>query len=152
MQVILMTNVQSLGKAGDVISVKKGYGRNFLIPQGLAVEAAPKRMKALEHLKKLATQQAEKEQRKLELEVEKLEAVSLTFVRQVGEEGKLFGSVTNLDIQEELAQMGLDIERRKIILPDPIKSLGEHLVMIKLAGDRQANLKLSVVAPQTEEG
>jgi large subunit ribosomal protein L9 len=146
-----MTDVHRLGKAGDVVSVKKGYGRNFLIPQGLAVEADPKRIKALEHLKKLAAQRAENEQRRMEEEVEKLESVSLTFVRQTGEEGKLFGSVTNLDIQEELAKMGQDIERRKILLPDPIKSLGEYLVPIKLAGDRQANLKLSVVAPQTEE-
>ncbi|MEE8448810.1 MAG: 50S ribosomal protein L9 [Thermodesulfobacteriota bacterium] len=151
MQIILMTDVQRLGKTGDVVSVKKGYGRNFLIPQGLAVEADPKRIKALEHLKKLAAQRAEKEQTQIQHEVDRLETLSLTFVRQVSEEGKLFGSVTNLDIEEELANMGLEIERRKIILPDPIKSLGEYQVPVKLAGDRQANLKLSVVAPQAEE-
>lgn len=152
MQVILMTDVQRLGKTGDVVSVKKGYGRNFLIPQGLAVEADPKRIKALEHLKKLAAQRAEKEQTQRQHELDGLEALSLTFVRQVSEEGKLFGSVTNLDIEEELANRGLKIERRKILLPDPIKSLGEYQVPVKLAGDRQANLKLSVVAPQAEEG
>jgi len=152
MQIILLEKLANLGELGEVVKVKEGYARNFLIPHGKAKRATQaniaefeKRRTELESAQAVALAAAQER-------AAKLDGLLVQITQKAGVDGKLFGSVTNLDIQEELAQMGLDIERRKIILPDPIKSLGEHLVMIKLAGDRQANLKLSVVAPQTEEG
>lgn len=151
MKVILMADVRRLGKAGEVVSVKDGFGRNFLIPQGLAMEADAKQVKALEHMKKVATKKAEREERELTRLEETLNALELRFSRQAGEGGKLFGSVTNLDVEAELEKAGLKVERKKIILPEPIKSLGDHLVTVKVGPERTASLKVVVARLEQEE-
>lgn len=150
MQVILRADIQRLGKAGDLVTVKEGYARNFLIPQGLAVKADPKNVKALEHARQGIERQVQKQERETERLAQALESLSLTFIRQASEEGKLFGSVTNLDIQEELNKAGIGVERKKVILKEPIKSLGESQIAVKI-GQKEAWVKISVIKPEAEE-
>lgn len=146
MRVILMADIQRLGKVGDVVQVKEGYGRNFLIPQRLALKADPKNIKAMGHLKQMAQRKAQRQQREVQQLAEAVASVQLTFMRQVGEEGKLFGSVTNIDIQEELVKAGIQLERKQILLKEPIKTLGEHEVKVKIGPAQQVDLKVSVVS------
>lgn len=145
MRVILMADMQRLGKVGDLVSVKDGHGRNYLIPQGLALEADPKNVKAMEELKRMAERKAERKQTEARQLAETVAGQQLTFVRHTGEEGKLFGSVTNMDIQQELAKAGITLDRKQILLKDPIKSLGEHLVKVKVGPQEQVELKVTVV-------
>jgi len=135
LRVILMADMQRLGKVGDLVSVKDGHGRNYLIPQGLAME----------ELKRMAERKAERKQTEARHLAETVAGQQLTFVRNTGEEGKLFGSVTNMDIQQELAKAGITLDRKQILLKDPIKSLGEHLVKVKVGPQEQVELKVTVV-------
>lgn len=145
-QVILNEEVQNLGSPGDVVKVRAGYARNYLLPRKLAVEANPKNMRAFEHAKALALRKRETlKQASISIKT-RLEAFTLELAARAGEEGKLFGSVTNIDLERALREKGVDIERRRIVLAEPIKQLGEYSVAVKLGGDVEAKLKFMVVA------
>lgn len=146
MKVILKENIETLGQIGDVVKVAPGYARNFLLPKGFAVEATEKNAKALEHVKR---QMAYKKNKTLEAAknlVAKLEALTVQLTHQSGEEGKLFGSVTNMEIAAFLKNNGLDIDRKKIVLAEPIKQLGEYSVPVKIHPEVSATLKVTVAA------
>jgi large subunit ribosomal protein L9 len=150
MKVILKENVESLGKAGDTLKVADGYARNFLIPRGLAIEESSKSMKVLEQEKKIILQKVEKEKKKAELLLEKMKDVTCTISRRVGEQEKLFGSVTTKDIETSLLDQGIEIDRKTIILEEPIKSLGEFPVKIRLQPGMYSEIKVIVVAGSEE--
>ncbi len=141
---ILREPVLRLGEAGDVVKVKTGFARNFLIPQGKAMVATAANVHELEHHKRVVSEKAAKEMKSLEAVRDRIESLSLEVVARVGEEGKLFGSVTVLQIAEQLAAQGVEIDRRRIELREPIKEAGEHIVPIKLHRDLVANAKLKV--------
>jgi len=145
MKVILKENVDSLGKAGEIIKVADGYARNYLIPKGLAVEASSWSMKALEHEKSRIMKKVETERKKAEAMVEKMRGVTCTISRRVGEQDKLFGSITTKDIESSLTAQGIEIERKMIILEEPIKSLGEFPVKIKLQPGITAEITVTVI-------
>jgi large subunit ribosomal protein L9 len=146
MQIILCEDVENLGRAGEMVEVKDGYGRNFLIPRGLAVLATPRNKGRLEHEKRVIDQQDAKRHKDAQAVKDRVEAMSLTVAKQAGEEGKLFGSVTTRDIVDALEEEGVEVERKAVRLEQPIKSLGVYTVEVKLARDVVANLKLWVVA------
>lgn len=146
MKVILREEVSNLGDIGAVVKVAPGYARNFLLPKGMAVVADTKNIKALEHEKRIAEGRAEKAKQAAMSEAEKLGATALEFKAKVGEEDKLFGSVTAMDIAAALKEKGMEVDRRKIVIAEPIKSLGEHTVEVKLALDVTASVKVTVEA------
>jgi large subunit ribosomal protein L9 len=146
MQVILREEISSLGHTGEVVTVKNGYGRNYLIPRGLAVMATPRNVKRLDHEKRVIDKRDEKRQLDAEATKSKLEAVSLTIAKHTGEEDKLFGSVTTRDIADALKEEGFDVDKRVIALEQPIKALGVYTVPLKLGREITAELKLWVVA------
>ncbi|MGH7932191.1 MAG: 50S ribosomal protein L9 [Candidatus Binataceae bacterium] len=146
MQLILNEDVTNLGRPGDVVKVRAGYARNYLLPRKLAVEANAKNLRAFDHQKGLALRKREARKSQALQVKERIEALALVIAARAGEEGKLFGSVTNIDIERALREQGLDVERRKIILPEPIKQLGDFIVPVRLEPEVEANLKLSVAA------
>lgn len=146
MEVILKEDVPSLGKMGAVVRVRDGYARNYLLPRGLVLVADKKNLKMFEHQKRIITERRERILKQGQALAEKLAAVSLSIAVKSGEEGKLFGSVTNMDIEKALKDSGFDIERRQIHLAEPIKTLGDYEVPIRLSADVTAPVKLSVVA------
>ncbi len=146
-QVILSEDVPNLGRTGDVVKVRAGYARNFLLPRHLAVEANQKNLREFEHHKRMAMLKRERQKNQAVALKEKVEALTLVIKARAGEEGKLFGSVTNIDIERALRERGLDIERRKIHLPEPLKQLGDFSVPIRLEAEVEASLKLQV-APE----
>ena len=145
MQIILTENVPNLGSIGDLIKVKDGYARNYLLPRKLAIVATPKSVKQFEHQKRVVAARMEKLLKSAQGLKEKLEGLSVSIARQVGEEDKLFGSVTSKDIAEALEDKGLDIDRKKIVLDAPIKTQGVFQVPVKLHQDVFATLKVWVV-------
>ncbi|MCL4457830.1 MAG: 50S ribosomal protein L9 [Nitrospirae bacterium] len=132
MQVILKDNVRDVGHIGDMVNVKDGFARNFLIPKGLAVEANPKNLKALEHEKRKIQELVKKAKSAAEDMAAKISGTSITIKAKSGEEDKLFGSVTAMDIAEALKKEGLDIDKKKIVLDEPIKRLGSYTVNVKI--------------------
>jgi large subunit ribosomal protein L9 len=145
-QVILKEDVPNLGRSGELVSVKPGYGRNYLIPQGLAMAATRRNVAQMEHQRRQVEAQAAKVRKDAESVAGRLNGVSVTLERQAGEGDRLFGSVTARDIEEALAAKGLKVDRKKIALADPIKSTGDHDVQIKVARDITAQIKVTVVA------
>jgi len=145
MQVILQVDVSSLGKAGEVVDVREGYGRNFLIPQKKAILADPKNLKMLEHQKRVVSAKQLKLKRLAQELLEKLSNTSITIARDAGEDDKLFGSVTTKDIADTLRREGFEIDRHSIHLDAPIKSLGVFDVPIKLHAEVSGALKVWVV-------
>ena len=145
MQVILLENVPSLGKVGDLVKVSDGYGRNYLIPQKKALLATEKSLKAIEHQKRQVQQRMEKTKKDTEKMAQRIEKLSCTFVKTVGESGKLFGSVTSMDIENYLKENGIEVDRKKISLEEPIKNLGVFTVPIKLHPEVTTHLKVWVV-------
>jgi large subunit ribosomal protein L9 len=145
MQVILLENVPSLGRAGDLVKVSNGYGRNYLIPQKKAILATEKNLKVMEHQKRQIQQSLEKSKKDAEKLGQKIESLSCNFVRSVGESGKLFGSVTSMDIESYLKENGIEVDRKKISLDEPIKNLGMYTVPIKLNPEVTAHLKVWVI-------
>ncbi|MFH1080165.1 MAG: 50S ribosomal protein L9 [Pseudomonadota bacterium] len=146
MQVILKQKVESLGKAGDAVNVSDGYARNFLIPKGFAIEANFKNLSVLEREKKAILLKAGKEKKDAEALAERFKDVTCTIMRRVGEQNKLFGSVNVKDIHEALLAQGLDINRKDIVLGEPIKALGEIPVAIRLSAGVAAEIKVIVAA------
>ncbi len=145
MQVILTQDVDNLGKAGELVSVKPGFGRNYLVPRGLAVSATVRNKNRLEHEKAVIERRVTKERATANEIAAKLNVMTLQFERNVGEDEKLFGSVTNRDIQEQLKRAGVDIDHRTIQLDQAVKALGKYEVVVRLAAGVTANLKFWVV-------
>ena len=145
-EVLLVKPVEGLGGEGDQVKVRAGYARNYLLPRKLAVEADQKNIRAFEHQKRTAARRGEIKRNDALAVKARIEALTLTLHARAGEEGKLFGSVTNIDIERALRENGLDIERRKIHLPEPIKQLGDFTVPVKLDSEVEASLKLTVAA------
>jgi large subunit ribosomal protein L9 len=146
MKLILKENIEHLGQIGDIVKVAPGYARNYLLPKGFAIEATDRNAKALEHAKR---QLAYKKNKNLEAAknlIAKLEALTIQLSHQAGEEGKLFGSVTNMEIAAFLKNNGFEIDRKKIVLAEPIKQLGEYNVPVKIHPEIAATLKVTVVA------
>jgi large subunit ribosomal protein L9 len=146
MQVILTQDVTNLGKAGELVTVKPGFGRNYLVPRGLAVSATAANVHPLEHDQRVIAKKVAKERAGAEGLAERINVVTLQFDRQVGEEDKMFGSVTSRDLTEQLKKAGVDLDHRQIVLEAPIKALGKYEVPVKLASGVTASLKFFVVA------
>ena len=132
MQVILTEDIPKLGEAGEVVRVRAGFGRNFLLPQGKAMLATPGRVKQIEHQRRMVSEKQRKEMSVQEEVARGLATVDLAFEMQASSEGRLFGSVTNADIAGRLAEAGFQIDRRKIELAEPIKQVGDHSVSVRL--------------------
>ncbi len=145
MQVILREDVENLGTVGDMVRVKPGYARNYLIPKGMAIEATLRNIKQLEHQKKQIQDRVFKATKSAEGLAQRLELISVTIAQKVGENDRLFGSVTNKNIADALQEEGLQIEKNKILLEEPIKKLGVYTVPIKLHPEVTAELKVWVV-------
>jgi large subunit ribosomal protein L9 len=149
MEVILKEDIANLGKIGEVVRVRDGFARNYLLPRGLVLLANKKNLKVFEHQKKVVGDQKQKIMRDAHAVGDQLTGVSLTIAMRSGEEGRLFGSVTNMQIEKALKAKGLNVDRRKIHLDEPIKNLGDYEIPIRLSADLTVPLKLSVVS---EEG
>ena len=145
MKVILHKDSETLGKAGEIVEVKDGYARNYLIPQGIAIPATPGSMRVYEEAKKQEALRMNREKRMAERLAEQLQKVSCTASVAVGEEDKIFGSVTSQNIAELLHEQDFDIDRRKILLEEPIKALGIYDVPIKLHPEVEVKIKVWVV-------
>lgn len=150
MEVILKEDVPKLGSRGDVVKVAEGYGRNYLLPRKLAIEATKANRTVIEQMKQAAARRSESERSDAQALAGNFEGLSLTFYRKAGEREHLFGSVTPNDIAEELEQRGFSVDRRKILLPDPIKTVGEFTVPIRLHKDVATSVKV-VVEKETVE-
>jgi large subunit ribosomal protein L9 len=144
MEVILKEDVAKLGSAGDVVKVAEGYGRNFLLPRKLAIEANKGNKTVIEQMKASAARKSAGQKAEAEQLAKQFDNVSLEFTRKVGEKDHLFGSVTSSDLADALAKQGFDIDRRKIQLDEPLKSLGEYDVPIRLHKDVTARFKVVV--------
>lgn len=145
MELILKEDVINLGQAGEVVRVKDGYGRNYLIPQNLADLADKKNIKAFEAKKKRIEKNKQAQRAQFEDLVKKLEGIEITIEKQVGAEDKIFGSVTSKDVSELLSAQGFKIQKKYIHILDPIKTIGEYEVPVKLLSDLEAKIKLWVV-------
>lgn len=145
MQVILAVDIPSLGKAGEIVEVREGYGRNFLLPQKKAVLADPKNIRMLEHQKRVVSAKQVKIKRHAQELLDKLANTSITIGREAGLDDKLFGSVTTKDIADSLRREGFGIDRHAIILPAPIKNLGVFDVPVKLHAEVAGTIKVWVV-------
>ncbi|MFZ5906177.1 MAG: 50S ribosomal protein L9 [Nitrospirota bacterium] len=145
MKVILKDEVKNMGDMGQIVEVADGYARNYLIPRGLAVEADVKNVRALEHEKRIINEKAKKIRNHAQELSGKISAMSLVIQAKAGEEGKLFGSVTTMDIAEALKNQGMEIDKKKISLDEPIKRLGSYTVNIKLHPEVTTRINLQVV-------
>ena len=148
MQVILREDIDRLGKIGDLVKVKDGYARNYLVRMKKAIEATPKNLRAMEHARKMVSDRMRKLKKEAAADADRIKALSITIKAKVGEENKLFGSVTSMDIVEAAKAQGVTIDKRKIVLEEPIKRLGEFTVQVKLHSDVVADLKVSVIAAE----
>jgi large subunit ribosomal protein L9 len=146
MEVILKEDVNNLGHRGDVVKVAEGYGRNFLLPRRLAIEATAANRAVIEQMKQSAVRRSAREKSDAEAQVAPLDQVSLVFKRKVGENEHLFGSVTSAEIASELTHQGFNIDRRKIQLDEPLRQLGEFHVPVKLHREVTAHVKVLVQA------
>lgn len=145
MKVILREDVEKLGKIGEIVDIADGYGRNYLLPRGLAVMASTKNVKELEHQKRLIQARQEKKKQESQDLSKKLQSISCTITRKAGDEDKLFGSVTARDIEDVLKEEGVVVDRRSILLEEPIKQLGVYTVSIQLHPEVTGSIKVWVV-------
>ncbi len=144
MKVILKENLENLGHIGDVVKVAPGYARNYLLPKGYAIEATEKNAKALDHAKRQLEYKRNKVLEQAKAFAARIESLTLSIVHQAGEEGKLFGAVTNMELAEQLKAQGIDMDRKKIVLAEPIKQIGEYTASVKVHPDVAATLKVVV--------
>jgi len=152
MRVILKQDVEKLGRKGDLVNVTPGYGRNFLIPRKLAIEVTASNLKMIEIERAAMKKKVEKERQSFQSLIEKLNRTTLSFTRRAGEKDVIFGSVSAGDIKDELAKQGFEIDKKKIILDDPIKRLGNFTVPVKVYQEDRAEVKIVVLKEQNEEG
>lgn len=145
MEIILREDVQHLGKVGEIVKVKDGYARNYLLPKGLAYPATEANKKKIAFEGERLAKQRAAEKSAAETEATKLAEVQLTFVVKVGEEEKLYGSITASDIQRKLEELGIHVDKRKIDLPEPIRELGEFKVGIKIHPEVRPEVRVTVV-------
>lgn len=145
MKVILKDDVKNVGNMGDIVKVTDGYARNYLVPRGLAVEASSKNVKSVEHEKRIIQEKAKKIRNSAQDLSDRISKVTLVMKANAGEEGKLFGSVTTMDIAEALKNEGFDIDKKKISLDEPIKRIGEHTVNVKIHPEITTNVTVQVV-------
>jgi len=145
MKVILLNDVENLGLAGDIVTVKPGYARNRLIPEGFALRASNKNVAVASERKKVANAKLERENIALQKLAKKISNVEITIEVNVGEEEKMFGSITNLDVHKELISKGINLEKNQIIIDEPIKSLGIYHAKVKIAKDITSDVKLYVI-------
>jgi large subunit ribosomal protein L9 len=148
MKVILKEDVRNIGTMGQIVDVADGYARNFLVPKGLAVDANVKNIRALEHAKKTIQEKAKKIRGQAQELSDKIANMTIMIKAKSGEEGKLFGSVTSMDIAEQMKNQGIDIDKKKIVIEEPIKRLGSYSVGIKLHSDVITQVTLQVVAEE----
>ena len=146
MKVILIQDVPSLGKTGDIVQVAEGYGRNFLVPQKMALEASPANLRHLAQQRETFLSKATKEKQKAAELAARIEQLHCSLPRPVGGNEKLFGSITSLDLQKFLHEQGISLDRRKFLLPNPIKALGTYTIPLKLHPEVTAQLRVNVVA------
>ncbi|KRT70981.1 MAG: 50S ribosomal protein L9 [candidate division NC10 bacterium CSP1-5] len=146
MKVILTQAVPHLGQAGDQVDVARGYARNYLIPRKLAVEATATHLRSLQQLKAQGRQREERLSQEADSVAERLRSLILTFARAAGDQDRLFGSVTSSDIAEALAEQGIRLDRKKIVLEEPIKAVGRHAVPVRLHRDTVASIQVQVVS------
>ena len=146
LELILREDVAHLGRRGDVVQVKSGYARNYLLPQKLAVPLTEGNRKAVEQQKAAALRHEVSEKSEAEQLAAMLASLTLTITRKAGETGALFGSVTSLDVGEALQQQGYEIDRRKILLEEPLKQLGEYQIQLRLHREVTASVTVQVVA------
>ena len=144
MKVILQKDVKNLGKVGDLVSVSTGFARNYLFPRQLAAEATEKRLSEYEHLKRVAEVKKKKAVSERQALIKKLSGITVNFKAQAGESDKLFGTVTNVDISNELEKQGYSVDRRDIHLEEPIKMLGQHKASIRLGEGIETSVIVSV--------
>jgi large subunit ribosomal protein L9 len=144
MEVILKEDVPKLGSRGDVVKVAEGYGRNYLLPKKLAIEATAGNKNVIEQMKAAAIRRAQKDKSEAEALAQQLASVTLSFTRRAGEHDQLFGSVTSSDIATELEKKGFNIDRRKIVLDEPLKTIGEFPVQIRLFKEVAGTIKVQV--------
>lgn len=145
MKVILKEDVKKIGSMGQIVTVADGFARNYLVPKGLAVEANIKNMKSLEHAKKVIQEKAKKVKTSVQDFADRLSKISLVIKAKAGEEGKLFGSVTTMDIAEQLKNEGIEIDKKKISLDEPIKRIGTYAVSVRLHPEVDTQINLQVV-------
>jgi large subunit ribosomal protein L9 len=150
-EVLLREDVEHLGRRGEIVRVKAGYARNYLLPRGLAVLATAANVKAIEQEKHLLARREARERTQAETLAERLKELVLTFPRKVGDQDMLFGSVTAMDIAQALAEQGITVDRRKILVEHPIKYLGEYTIPVKLHREVTAEIKIRVVPEEGTE-
>jgi large subunit ribosomal protein L9 len=148
-EVILREDVPNLGAIGEVVRVRPGYARNYLFPRGLAIEASSKNLRQLEHHKRVIGVKAERDKKAAEAVASKLDGLTVRVQARAGEEGRLFGSVTNLDLERLLAAQGFRVERRRIELEEPIKQLGTFPVVVQVGRQVRATIQVVVEAETT---
>lgn len=149
-EVLLREDVEHLGRRGQVVRVKAGYARNYLLPRGLAVLATAANVKVIEQEKQRLERREARERAQAEAVAERLKELVLTFPRKVGDQDMLFGSVTAMDIAAALAERGIEVDRRKILLEHPIKYLGEYTIPVKLHRELTAEIRIQVVREESE--
>lgn len=145
MKVILISNVENLGEGGDVVTVKPGYARNKLIPMGLALRASKRNIAIAIEQKRVAMAKVERENQTMEILAKKLSKVEITIEVKVGEEEKMFGSITNKDIHKELIDKGFELDKNQISINEPIKALGIYHITVKVSKDITSDVKLYVI-------
>ena len=145
MEIILLSDVENLGESGDVVTVKPGYARNKLIPQGLALRASNRNIAIASEKKRVAEAKLERENQAMNVLAKKLSKVEITIEVKVGDEEKMFGSITNKDIHKELMDKGFELERSQITIKDPIKALGIYHIQVKVSKDIVSDVKLYVI-------
>ena len=145
MEIILQEDVENLGQIGDVVKVRDGFARNYLLPRGLALEANRRNLRVLEHQKRLVAAKKERTVSQAQTLSAQLAALNVVVTARAGEEDRLFGSVTNLDIEKALQAQGIEVDRKKILLAEPLKQLGTYTVPIQLSGGVRGNVTVQVV-------
>lgn len=151
MEVILREDVQHLGAMGEVVKVKPGYARNYLLPRGMAVEASRRNLATLDHEKALIAIKRDRERKVARAEADKLDGLVIEIQARAGEEDRLYGSVTNLDIAQHLSERGVKVDRRRIDLEDPIKRLGTYRIVVGIAHDVKATITVKVLPEAVTE-
>jgi large subunit ribosomal protein L9 len=151
MKVILKQDIENVGRKGDIVSVAPGYGRNYLIPRKLAAEVTPSNMKMIEVERQALKKMAEEERLSYQEVIQKLGQVTLSFSRKAGEKDHIFGSVSVSDIKEALDNLGFDIDKKKIVLDEPLRRLGNYTVPIKVYHDDKAEVRVAVVKEEGSE-